>query len=63
MINYLELQGYIKVKWNKMELGRIYDEPEGWVYRPKGCGGRVESERFNKLSDLKRHLEHGDCDV
>lgn len=57
MLNYQELQDYIKVKWHKKELGRIYDETGGWVYRPRGCQGAIESERFNKLSDLKAHLE------
>lgn len=63
MINYLELQDHIKVKWKKMEIGRIYNENGLWVYRPRGCGGTVESERFKKLEDLKRYLQEGDCDV
>lgn len=57
MINYQEFPEYIKVKWHKKELGRIYDEVGGWVYRPRGCGGKIESERFNKLTDLKKYLE------
>lgn len=57
MINYVEKQEYIAVRWHKKELGRIYDETGGWVYRPRGCSGKIESERFNKLSDLKKHLE------
>jgi hypothetical protein len=60
MLNYELKEQYIRVKWKKKELGRIYHESYGWVYRPKGCEGRIESESFQKLDDLKHHLEHDD---
>lgn len=60
MINYQEKELYIAVKWKKKELGRIFNENGLWVYKPKGCDGRIESERFKSLDQLKRHLEGAD---
>lgn len=60
MLNYELKEQWIRVKWRKKELGRIYHESEGWVYKPIGCGGRVVSEAFPTLEQLKHHLEHGE---
>lgn len=57
MINYEQKEEYIRVKWHKKELGRIYNDSGLWVYRPRGCQGKIESERFMQLTDLKKHLE------
>lgn len=59
MLNYELKEQYIRVKWKKKELGRIYHEADGWVYRCKGCEGKIESDRYEKLDDLKAHLEFG----
>ncbi|WYN04988.1 hypothetical protein ISREJYDI_CDS0026 [Pseudomonas phage UNO-G1W1] len=60
MINYELKEQYIRVKWKKKELGRIYHEENGWVYKPNGCQGRIVSEAFATLPQLKHHLEHGE---
>lgn len=57
MINYIEKQEYIAVRWKRTEIGRIYDEEDGWVYRPRGCGGRLSSDHCTKLQNLKDWLE------
>jgi len=59
MINYQEVASgaYIKVKWKKTELGRIYKEGKAWHYRPRGCDGAIRSEEFYNLAELKDHLE------
>lgn len=60
MINYEQREEYIKVRWKKKELGRIYQEDNHWHYRPRGCQGLIRSEEFAALSALKRHLEGTD---
>lgn len=60
MINYEQKEGYIRVKWKRTELGRCYKEDGLWVYKPKGCDGRIVSEGFKRLMDLKKYLEHGE---
>lgn len=60
MITYELKEQYIRVKFKKRELGRIYHESYGWVYRPVGCQGKIESEPFPTLEQLKHHLEHGE---
>lgn len=57
MINYEQKEDYIRVKWGKKELGRIYNEDNAWHYRPTGCGGVIRSEEFATLGALKKHLE------
>ncbi len=57
MINYQQKDDYIVVKWKKTQIGRIYHEESGWVYKPRGCEGKIVSEAFPKLSQLKQHLE------
>lgn len=57
MINYEQKDEYIRVKWHKKELGRIYNEDNAWHYRPRGCGGKVRSEEFATLTALKHHIE------
>jgi hypothetical protein len=60
MINYEQKEQYIRVKIKKKELGRIYQEESGWVYKPIGCRGLIVSEAFPSLKQLKHHLEHGE---
>jgi hypothetical protein len=57
MINYERRDEYIIVKWKKMQIGRIYKEPEGWTYKPRGCDGLVKSDHFKRLMDCKKYLE------
>lgn len=57
MINYEQKDGYIRVKWKKKELGRMYNESNSWHYRPRGCEGKIRSEEFASLAALKKHLE------
>jgi hypothetical protein len=57
VINYEQKEEYIRVKWHKKELGRIYNEHGEWHYRPRGCGGKLRSERFPNLPSLKRYIE------
>ena len=61
MINYQTIPtgDYIRVKWKRKEIGRIYKESGKWHYRPRGCEGKIRSEEFNSLMALKQHL-HGD---
>ena len=51
---------YVKVKWKRKELGRIYKEHGMFHYRPRGCEGAIRSEEFNTLAKLKAHLEGTD---
>lgn len=60
MLNYEQKDEYIRVKWKKRELGRIYCEDNCWHYRPTGCQGQIRSEEFTSLTALKHHLEHGE---
>jgi hypothetical protein len=60
MINYEQKEEYIRVKWKRTEIGRIYKEGGEWHYRPRGCEGKLRSEPFPNLPSLKRHLEHDD---
>lgn len=60
MLVYETKDKYVRVKWKRQELGRIYHESEGWVYKPVGCEGRIVSEAFPTLEELKHHLEHGE---
>lgn len=57
MINYEQKEEYIRVKWHKKELGRIYNEGKAWHYRPRGCEGKIRSDEFSTLPALKRHIE------
>lgn len=59
MINYQTTPtgDYIRVKWHKKELGRIYKESGKWHYRPRGCDGKVRSEEFNSLAELKQYIQ------
>lgn len=59
MINYQEVQTgeYIKVKWKKTEIGRIYKEGKLYHYRPRGCMGLIRSEEFATLDQLKNYIE------
>lgn len=59
MINYQTIPtgDYIRVKWKRKEIGRIYKESGKWHYRPRGCEGKVRSEEFNSLMALKQHLQ------
>lgn len=63
MINYQEVQTgeYIKVKWKKTEIGRIYKEGSAkkplYHYRPRGCMGLIRSEEFATLDQLKNYIE------
>jgi hypothetical protein len=59
MINYEQKEEYIRVKWHKKELGRIYREDNHWHYRPRGCGGKIRSEEFASLTALKQYIEGG----
>jgi hypothetical protein len=60
MINYEVKDEYIKVRWHKKELGRIYNEDMAWHYRPRGCCGKIRSEEFASLTALKQHIEGTD---
>lgn len=60
MLIYETKEQYIRVKIKKKELGRIYHEAEGWVYKPIGCQGKIVSEAFATLPQLKHNLEHGE---
>ncbi|AMR57391.1 hypothetical protein vB_PsyM_KIL3b_0145 [Pseudomonas phage vB_PsyM_KIL3b] len=60
MINYEQKEDYIKFKWKRKELGRIYNEDNSWHYRPTGCQGQIRSEEFSTLTALKHHLEYGE---
>lgn len=59
MINYQTIPtgDYIRVKWKRKEIGRIYKESGKWHYRPRGCEGKIKSEEFNSLMALKQHLQ------
>lgn len=59
MINYQTIPtgDYIRVKWKRKEIGRIYKESGKWHYRPRGCEGKIRSEEFNSLVALKQHLQ------
>lgn len=59
MINYQTIPtgDYIRVKWKRKEIGRIYKESGNWHYRPRGCEGKIRSEEFNSLMALKQHLQ------
>jgi len=59
MINYQTIPtgDYIRVKWKRKEIGRIYKESGKWHYRPRGCEGKIRSEEFNSLMALKQHLQ------
>lgn len=59
MINYQTIPtgDYIRVKWKRKEIGRIYKESGKWHYRPRGCEGKIRSEEFNSLTALKQHLQ------
>jgi hypothetical protein len=59
MINYqlIPSNDYIKVKWRKTEIGRIYKEGNKWHYRPRGCGGLIRSEEFATLDQMKNYIE------
>jgi hypothetical protein len=59
VINYQTISTgeYIKVKWHKKELGRVYKENGKWHYRPRGCEGKIRSEEFSSLAALKQHIE------
>ena len=59
MINYQQKEGYIAVKWKKTQIGRTYCVGvfQVYVYRPRGCGGLLESEPFDTLEELKAYLE------
>jgi hypothetical protein len=59
VINYDQKEGYIAVKWKKMQIGRIYHEQNGWVYKPRGCDGLVVSDPFLSLRQLKQYIEGG----
>jgi hypothetical protein len=48
---------WVKVKWLKKEIGRIYKECGHFHYRPRGCEGKIRSEEFASLTALKRYLE------
>ena len=60
MINYEVKDEYIRVKWHKKELGRVYQEADGYHYRPRACGGKIRSEVFPTLKELKAFLEGED---
>ena len=59
MINYQTIPtgDFIRVKWKRTEIGRIYKENGEWHYRPRGCEGKLRSEPFPNLASLKRYLE------
>lgn len=59
MMNYQDKDGYVAVKWKKTQIGRIYQVPPFgvYVYRPRGCGGMLESEPFDTLEEVKAYLE------
>lgn len=59
MINYQQKEDYIVVKWKKTQIGRIYCLSPFcvYVYRPRGCGGMLESEPFDTLEEMKAYLE------
>jgi hypothetical protein len=57
VINYEQKDEYIRVKWHKKELGRIYRENNHWHYRPRGCGWKIRGEEFASLTALKRDIE------
>lgn len=48
---------YVRVKWNKTEIGRIYKESGLFHYRPRGCQGMIRSEEFKSLRECKNYLE------
>ena len=59
MINYQSIPSseYIRVKWSRTEIGRIYKENKMYHYRPRGCEGNIRSEGFSTLQQLKKYLE------
>ena len=59
MINYHTATSdeYIKVKWKRTEIGRIYKEGRLYHYRPRGCMGLIRSEEFVTLGQIKDHIE------
>lgn len=57
MINYVQLEDFTLVRWNKKLLGRIYKESGQWVYKPRGCGWTIKSEPFTSIERLKNYLE------
>lgn len=64
MINYQNVDSngvgscdYIRVKWSRKEIGRIYKENKMFHYRPRGCAGQLRSEEFTTLQQLKNYLE------
>lgn len=57
MIGYEQKEGYIRLKWKRTELGRLYRENGKWHCRWKGCEGRLRTEEFATLTQLKNYLE------
>jgi hypothetical protein len=57
MLNYQQKEQYIAVKWKRKEIGRIFRESGLWVYKPRGCDGKVVSDGFKSLTQLKQYLE------
>lgn len=51
---------YVRVKWFRKEIGRIYKEHGMFHYRPRGCEGSLRSDEFNTIGELKVHLEGTD---
>ncbi|WPJ20590.1 hypothetical protein vBPFY1MI_107 [Pseudomonas phage vB_PF_Y1-MI] len=62
MISYATIptKDFIRVKWKKQEIGRIYREGSKWHYRPRGCSGGLRSEEFGSLTSLKLWIEGKD---
>lgn len=63
MFHYEQKEKYIRVKWKKLELGRILTGEGGWAYHPRGCGGQLKSESFRTLQALKTYLEQTELDI
>jgi hypothetical protein len=57
MINYEQKEGFIRLKWKRTEIGRLYKENRLWHCRWRGCEGNLRTEGFSTLTLLKQYIE------
>ncbi len=61
-VNFLPVtpDGRVIVRFGKKRLGWLGKEGKKWYYYPYGCEGRIKSEGFKTLIDIKPWIKNPD---